>query len=205
MSARFGVARQVCAYVDYPLSCVGRSGNQQAQCLSLVSQSQVVGAGLVFVRSQPVAHSPPHSNRRAAIFRDRWAWQKHTYLRYSSPHAGAPRQVQSSINHKMRWLVSFTVAFVWSVVVQAKSFTGNRLLVVLEEQAEREKYSVFLEDLTCKLWISSIVSGDVVVSSICARCDAKTRHWQSSEAIQLATWPCAADDAQSNPLIVSQC
>lgn len=51
----------------------------------------------------------------------------------------------------MRWLLSFTVAFVWSVVVQAKSFTGNRLLVVLEEQAEREKYSVFLEDLTCKL------------------------------------------------------
>jgi len=51
----------------------------------------------------------------------------------------------------MRWLLSVTVAFVWSVVVQAKSFTGNRLLVVLEEQAEREKYSVFLEDLTCKL------------------------------------------------------
>jgi oligosaccharyltransferase complex subunit beta len=50
----------------------------------------------------------------------------------------------------MRWLLSFTVAFVWSVVVQAKSFTGNRLLVVLEEQAEKEKYSVFLEDLTCK-------------------------------------------------------
>lgn len=51
----------------------------------------------------------------------------------------------------MRWLLSITVAFVWSVVVQAKSFTGSRLLVVLEEQAEREKYSVFLEDLTCKL------------------------------------------------------
>jgi len=51
----------------------------------------------------------------------------------------------------MRWLLSVTVAFVWSVVVQAKSFTGNRLLVVLGEQAEREKYSVFLEDLTCKL------------------------------------------------------
>ena len=50
----------------------------------------------------------------------------------------------------MRWLLSFTVAFLWSVVVQAKSFTGNRLLVVLEEQAEKEKYSVFLEDLTCK-------------------------------------------------------
>lgn len=51
----------------------------------------------------------------------------------------------------MRWLLSFTVAFIWSVAVQAKSFTGSRLLVVLEEQTEREKYSVFLEDLTCKL------------------------------------------------------
>jgi hypothetical protein len=51
----------------------------------------------------------------------------------------------------MRWLLSFTVAFVWTVVVQAKSFTGSRLLVVLEEPAEREKYSVFLEDLNCKL------------------------------------------------------
>lgn len=51
----------------------------------------------------------------------------------------------------MRWLLSFTVAFIWSVVVQAKSFTGSRLLVVLEEQTEREQYSVFLEDLTCKL------------------------------------------------------
>ena len=50
----------------------------------------------------------------------------------------------------MRWLFSFTLAFVWAVVVQARSFTGSRLLVVLEEQAEREKYSVFLEDLTCK-------------------------------------------------------
>lgn len=54
-------------------------------------------------------------------------------------------------NHKMRWLLSFTLAFVWSLVAQAKSFTGSRLLVVLEDQAEREKYSVFLEDLTCKL------------------------------------------------------
>jgi hypothetical protein len=51
----------------------------------------------------------------------------------------------------MRWLLSITVAFVWSAVVQAKSFTGDRLLVVLEDQAERENYSVFLEDLTCKL------------------------------------------------------
>lgn len=36
------------------------------------------------------------------------------------------------------------------VAVQARSFTGNRLLVVLEEQAEREQYSVFLDDLSGK-------------------------------------------------------
>ena len=101
------------------------------------------------MRSLLVAHHL-HSNRRAAIFRDRWSWQKHTYRsRYSSLHA-AQLDKSTSNSHKMRWLLSITVAFLWSVVVQAKSFTGNRLLVVLEEQAEREKYSVFLEDLTCQ-------------------------------------------------------
>ena len=47
----------------------------------------------------------------------------------------------------MRWLLSFLVLTIVAVV-KAASFTGNRLLVVLDEQAEREKYSVFLEDLT---------------------------------------------------------
>jgi hypothetical protein len=47
----------------------------------------------------------------------------------------------------MRWLLSFLVLAIVAVV-RAASFTGNRLLVVLDEQAEREKYSVFLEDLT---------------------------------------------------------
>jgi hypothetical protein len=51
----------------------------------------------------------------------------------------------------MRWLFSSALVLVWSAAVAAKSFTGNRLLVVLEEQSEREKYSVFLEDLSCKL------------------------------------------------------
>ena len=47
----------------------------------------------------------------------------------------------------MRWLLSFLVLAIVPVV-KAASFTGNRLLVVLDEQTEREKYSVFLEDLT---------------------------------------------------------
>ena len=46
----------------------------------------------------------------------------------------------------MRWLLSFLVLAIVAVV-RAASFTGSRLLVVLDEQAEREKYSVFLEDL----------------------------------------------------------
>lgn len=46
----------------------------------------------------------------------------------------------------MRWLFSF-LALVLLGAVQALSYTGSRLLVVLEEQSEREKYSVFLEDL----------------------------------------------------------
>lgn len=49
----------------------------------------------------------------------------------------------------MRWLLSFLV-LACVAVVRATSFTGNRLLVVLDEQAEREKYSVFLEDLEGK-------------------------------------------------------
>jgi hypothetical protein len=51
----------------------------------------------------------------------------------------------------MRWLFSSALVLAWTAVVAAKSFTGNRLLVILEEQSEREKYSVFLEDLSCKL------------------------------------------------------
>jgi len=51
----------------------------------------------------------------------------------------------------MRWLFSSLLVLVWTAIVAAKSFSGNRLLVVLEEQSEREKYSVFLEDLTGEL------------------------------------------------------
>lgn len=47
----------------------------------------------------------------------------------------------------MRWLFSFLL-FAILGAVQAVSYTGKRLLVVLEEQSEREKYSVFLEDLS---------------------------------------------------------
>jgi hypothetical protein len=53
--------------------------------------------------------------------------------------------------YTMRWLFSSAAVLAWSAVVAAKSFTGDRLLVILEEQSEREKYSVFLEDLSCKL------------------------------------------------------
>ncbi|KAF1994275.1 Dolichyl-diphosphooligosaccharide-protein glycosyltransferase 48kDa subunit [Amniculicola lignicola CBS 123094] len=46
----------------------------------------------------------------------------------------------------MRWLFSF-LALALFCVVNARSFTGSRLLVVLEEESEREKYGVFLGDL----------------------------------------------------------
>ncbi|KAF2714408.1 Dolichyl-diphosphooligosaccharide-protein glycosyltransferase 48kDa subunit [Pleomassaria siparia CBS 279.74] len=47
----------------------------------------------------------------------------------------------------MRW--SFSLLFTALLgAVSAKSFTGGRLLVVLENAAEQEKYSVFLGDLT---------------------------------------------------------
>ena len=46
----------------------------------------------------------------------------------------------------MRWLFSFLVAALLGLV-RAVSFTGGRLLVILEETAEKEKYGVFLGDL----------------------------------------------------------
>ena len=49
----------------------------------------------------------------------------------------------------MRWLFSFLVAALLGLV-RAVSFTGGRLLVILEETAEKEKYGVFLGDLESK-------------------------------------------------------
>ena len=46
----------------------------------------------------------------------------------------------------MRWLFSFLLLALLSLV-QALSSSGARLLVVIEEAAEKEKYSQFLGDL----------------------------------------------------------
>lgn len=46
----------------------------------------------------------------------------------------------------MRWLFSFTLLALLSLV-QALSSSGSRLLVVIEEATETEKYSQFLRDL----------------------------------------------------------
>jgi oligosaccharyltransferase complex subunit beta len=46
----------------------------------------------------------------------------------------------------MRWLFSFLLLALLGVV-SAKSIAGSRLLVVLEDAAEKEKYGVFLGDL----------------------------------------------------------
>jgi len=48
----------------------------------------------------------------------------------------------------MRWLFSFLLLALLGVV-QALSSSGNRLLVVLEELAEKDKYSEFWKDLQC--------------------------------------------------------
>ncbi|KAH9861430.1 hypothetical protein J1614_011176 [Plenodomus biglobosus] len=58
----------------------------------------------------------------------------------------------------MRWFFSVAVSVVSLVAVQARSFTGDRLLVVLEDQAERDKYSVFLEDLSARGFTTTIES-----------------------------------------------
>lgn len=46
----------------------------------------------------------------------------------------------------MRWLFSFLLLTLLSLV-QALSSSGSKLLVVIEEAAEKEKYSQFLGDL----------------------------------------------------------
>ncbi|KAI8937946.1 hypothetical protein NX059_005628 [Plenodomus lindquistii] len=58
----------------------------------------------------------------------------------------------------MRGLVALLVSAVGLVAVHARSFTGDRLLVVLEDQAEREKYSVFLDDLSARGFSTTIES-----------------------------------------------
>jgi oligosaccharyltransferase complex subunit beta len=49
----------------------------------------------------------------------------------------------------MRWLFSFLLLWVASTV-SALSATGNRLLVILEEAAEKDKYGKFWGDLEGK-------------------------------------------------------
>jgi len=46
----------------------------------------------------------------------------------------------------MRWLLSFLLLGLFSVV-HAVSSSGNKLLVVLEELADKAKYSKYLADL----------------------------------------------------------
>lgn len=50
----------------------------------------------------------------------------------------------------MRWLLTFFFLALLGVV-QALSSAGNRLLVVLEELKEKDKYSQLWADLECKL------------------------------------------------------
>lgn len=49
----------------------------------------------------------------------------------------------------MRWLLSFLL-FGFLATVNALSSSGSRLLVVLEELAEKTKYSKYLSDLECR-------------------------------------------------------
>lgn len=59
-------------------------------------------------------------------------------------------------NPTMRWLFSFLVLALLGAV-QALSSSGTRLLVILEEESERENYSVFLEDLSSKCFALCII------------------------------------------------
>ena len=81
-------------------------------------------------------------------------------LRVAGAYVRCPSSCNFANSYMMRWLLSFLVLAI-AAVASAKSFTGNRLLVVLEEQAEREKYSVFLEDLAGKCDLQLALVGEV--------------------------------------------
>lgn len=92
----------------------------------------------------------------------------------------------------MRWLLSFLVLALVAVV-RAASFTGNRLLVVLDEQAEREKYSVFLDDLEGKCFLSRLRQlrrfcqiNETLESSNCTRLTVELYQSQPESASNIA-------------------
>jgi hypothetical protein len=55
-------------------------------------------------------------------------------------------EIPRTTTTKMRWLLSFLLLGLLSVV-HAVSSNGNKLLVVLEELADKAKYSKYLADL----------------------------------------------------------
>ncbi|KAJ4356765.1 oligosaccharyl transferase glycoprotein complex, beta subunit [Didymosphaeria variabile] len=57
----------------------------------------------------------------------------------------------------MRWLFSFLLLALLGAV-QALSSSGQRLLVILDEEAEKEKYSVLLEDLSSRGFHTTVQS-----------------------------------------------
>lgn len=65
----------------------------------------------------------------------------------------------------MRWLFSFLLLALLGVA-QAISYTGGRLLVIVDDVAEREKYSVFLGDLEGELYSARLESSEAVGSSM---------------------------------------
>lgn len=93
----------------------------------------------------------------------------------------------------MRWLLSFLVLAIVATV-RAASFTGNRLLVVLDEQADREKYSVFLEDLAGKCFFhvlrnreASVRVGGTLEISDCVHLTVEHLLLQVASAVNLTT------------------
>ena len=62
----------------------------------------------------------------------------------------------------MRWLLSFLLLGLLSIV-QALSSRGNKLLVILEDLAEKSKYSKYLADLEGMFCNSSFLSCELVL------------------------------------------
>lgn len=73
-----------------------------------------------------------------------------SYVVTGGSYNSKPAAVDNPYTSTMRAVLSFLL-FAFLGAVQALSSTGSRLLVVLEEAADKDKYSKFWGDLSCKL------------------------------------------------------
>ena len=92
--------------------------------------------------------APPSSNRRATILRHRQAWHCIRLPLQLSTFEFGKRNLTPRDNEVAAFPSHLHLHGPWWF--RRRVSTGDRVLVVLEEQSEQAKYSAFLKDLTGK-------------------------------------------------------